>query len=100
VPPTGGAEGDGLIERLGLNKLGNLTLNLRDGVGLADGLVVASGCVFLRGRLAVGDTAGDSAVTAEVAVSAGVAVVSALLCWGCFFASEGDCAGNCAGAAT
>jgi hypothetical protein len=100
VPPIGGAEGDGLIERLGLNKFGNLSLNLCDGVGLADGLAVGSGCVFLRGRLAVGDTTGDSAVIGEVAVSAGVAVVSALLGWRCFFAGEGDCAGSWAGAAT
>ena len=95
------AEGDGLTERLGLNKLGNLSLNLRDGVGLADGLAVASGCVFLSGRLAVRDTAGDAAaVTGEVAVSAGVTVASAPLGWRCFFAGEGDWAGSCAGAAT
>ena len=100
MPPTGGGEGDGLIERLGLNKLGNLSLNLRDGVGLADGLAVASGSVFLRRRLSVGDTAGDSAVTGGVAVSAGVTPGSALLSWRCFFAGEAVCAGRCAGAAT
>lgn len=88
------AEGDGLTERLGLNKFGNLSLNLRDGVGLADGLAVASGCAFLRGRLVVGDTAGDSAGTGEVAVSVGVAVASTLLGWRCFFAGEGDSAGS------
>ena len=81
VPPTGAAEGGGLAARLGLNKLGNLSLNLRVGVGLADGLAVASGCVFLRSRLAVGDAAGDSAVTGEIAVSLGVAVASAPLGW-------------------
>jgi hypothetical protein len=80
VPPTGAAEGDGLTERLGLNKLGNLSLNLCDGVGLADGLAVGSGCVFLRGRVASGDTPGDSIVTAEVGVSAGEAVASTPLC--------------------
>ena len=101
MPPTTGAgEGDALTERLGLNKLGNLSLNLRDGVGLAAGLAVASGCVFLRGRLAVGDTAGDSAVTGAVAVSAGEVVASALVCWRCFFVGEGDSAGSWAGAAT
>jgi len=94
------AEGDGLTERLGLNKLGNLSLNLREGVGVADGLAVASGSVFLRGRLAVGDIAGDPAVTSGVAVSAGVALASARLGWGCFFAGEGDWVGRCAGAAT
>lgn len=73
------AEGDGLAERLDLNKLGSLSLNLRDGVGVADGVAVVSGCVFLRGRLGMGDIAGESAVTDEGPVSAGVAVVSALL---------------------
>jgi hypothetical protein len=94
------AEGDGLTECLSLNNLGNLSLNLRAGVGLADGLAVVSGCVFLRGRFALGDTSGDSAVTGEVGVTAGVAVASALLGWRCFFAGEGDTAGSWAGAAT
>lgn len=93
-------EGDGLTERLDLNNLGNLSLNPRDGVGLAAGVAVASGSVFLRERLAVGDTAGDSVDTGEVAVSAGVAVGSALLDCGRFFAGEGDMAGSRAGAAT
>jgi hypothetical protein len=94
------AEGDGLTERLDLNNLGNLSLNLRDGLGLAVGVGVASGSVFLRERFAVGDTAGDSAGTGEVAVSGGVVVASALLGSRCFFAGEGDMAGSRAGAAT
>jgi len=78
--PPGAAEGDGLTERFGLNSLGNLSLNLWNGVGLGAGLAVASGSVFLRGRLASGDTPGDSVVTGEVGVSAGEAVASTPLC--------------------
>ena len=44
------------------------------------------------------DAAGDSAVAGE-AVSAGDAVASAILCWRCFFAGEGDSAGNSGGTA-
>ena len=99
VPPMiGAAEGDALTEVLGLNKSPNL--NLGEAVGLAAGLAVASACAFLRERLAWGDPAGDSAVAGEAAVSAGEAVASALLCWRCFSAGEGDLAGNSAGTAT
>jgi hypothetical protein len=87
-------EGDALAERFGLNSLGNLSLNLRDGVGLGAGLAVASSCVFLRGRLASGDTPGDSVVTGEVGVSAGEAVASTPLCWRLFFAGKGDWEGS------
>jgi len=99
VPPmTGAADGDALTELLGLNKSPNL--NLGEAVGLAAGLTVASGGAFLRGRLAFDDAVGDSAIVGEAAVSVGEAVASALLCWGCFFAGEGDSAGISAGTAT
>jgi hypothetical protein len=96
----GTAEGDGPTERFGLNSLGNLSLNLRDGVGLGVGLAVALGCVFLRVGLASGDTPGDSVVTGEVGVSAGEAVASTPLCWRLFFGGEGESAGSRAGTAT
>jgi hypothetical protein len=96
LPVTGAAEGDALTELLGLNK--SRSLNLGEAVGLAGGLTVASVFAFWRGRLALGDAAGDSAVAGE-AVSAGDAVASAILCWRCFFAGEGDSAGNSGGTA-
>ncbi len=95
LPVTGAAEGDALTELLGLNKLPSL--NLGEAVGVADGLGVASIFAFLRVRFAFGDAAGDSAVAGEAAVSAGEAVASAILCWRCFFAGEGDSEGNSAG---
>ncbi|SRR6266704_3016125 len=67
-------------------------------VALIAGLASASVFAFLRVRFAFGDAAGNSAVAGEAAVSAGEAVASALLCWRCFFAGEGDSAGNSAGA--
>ena len=97
LPVTDAAEGDALTELLGLNKLPSL--NLGEAVGLAGGLVVASVSPFVRGRLALGDAAGDSAAAGEAAVSAGDAVASAILCWRCFFAGEGDSAGNSGGTA-
>ena len=97
VPVTGAAEGDALTELLGLKK--SPSLNLGEAVGVADGLGVASIFAFLRGPLALGDAVGDSAVVGEAAVSAGDAVSSAILCWRCFFAGEGDSAGNSAGTA-
>ena len=103
LPVTGAAEGDALTELLGLNK--SPSLNLGDGVGLAAGLVavglgVASIFALMRVRLALGDAAGDSAIAGAAAVSAGDAVASAILCWRCFFAGEGDSAGNSDGTAT
>jgi len=95
---TGGAEGDALTELLGLNK--SPSLNLGEAVGLAARLGVASVFAFLRGGLAVGDAAGDSATAGAAGVSAGDAVASALLCWRCFFAGEGDSAGNSDGTVT
>jgi hypothetical protein len=94
---AGAAEGDALTDLLGLKKLPSL--NLREAVGLAAGLAVASVFVFLRGGLALGDGAGDSSIAGEAGVSAGDAVASALLCWRCFFAGEGDSAGNLGGTA-
>jgi len=52
-----------------------------------------------EGPFALGDAAADSAVAGEAAVSAGDAVASAILCWRCFFAGEGDSAGNSGGTA-
>ena len=97
LPVTDAAEGDALTELLGLNK--SPSLNLGEAVGLAGGLAVASVSPFVRGRLALGDAAGDSAVAGEAAVSAGDAVASAILCWRCFFGGEGDSAGNSGGTA-
>ena len=96
---VGAAAGDALIELLGLNKLPRLNLpGYADAVALVAGLASASVFAFLRVRFAFGDAAGNSAVAGEAAVSAGEAVASALLCWRCFFAGEGDSAGNSAGA--
>ena len=98
-PVAGAAAGDALTELLGLNKLPRWNLpGDADAVGLVAGLAAASVFAFLRVRFAFGDAAGDSAVAGEAAVSAGQAVASALLCWRCFFAGEGDSAGNSAGA--
>jgi hypothetical protein len=93
---TGVVEGDPLTELLGLNK--SPSLNLGEAVGLAGGLAVASVFAFSRGRLALGDAAGDSTVAGE-GVAAGDAVGSAILCWRCLFAGEGDSAGNSGGTA-
>jgi len=95
---TGAAEDDALTELLGLNK--SPSLNLGEAVGLAAGLGVASLFAFLRGGLAVGDSSGDSATAGAAGVSAGDAVPSAILCWRCFFAGEGDSAGNSDGTVT
>lgn len=97
LPVTGVAEGDALTELLGLNK--SPSLNLGEAVGLAGGLAVGSVFALLRGRFGLGDAAADSSTAGEAAVSAGDAVASAILCWRCFFAGEGDSAGNWAGAA-
>ena len=98
LPVTGAAEGDALTELLGLNK--SPSLNLGEAVGLAAGLGVASVFAFLRGGLAVGDAAGDSATAGPPGVSAGDVVASAILCWRCFFAGDGDSVGNSDGTVT
>jgi hypothetical protein len=94
---TGAAEGDELTELLGFKK--SPSLNLGSAVGFAAGVAVASVFTFLRARLASGDSVGDSAVTAEAAVSVGGLVASAVFCWRCFFGGEGDSEGNSAGTA-
>jgi hypothetical protein len=98
LPVTGAAEGDALSELLGLNK--SPSLNLGEAVGLAAGLGVASVFAFLRVRLVVGDAAGDSVTAGAAGFSAGDAVASAIFCWRCFFAGEGDSAGNSDGTVT
>lgn len=98
LPVAGAAEGDALTKLLGLNK--SPSLNLGEAVGLATGVGVASVCAFLRGRLALADAAGDSAIAGEAGVSTGDAVASAALCWPCFFSGEGDSAGNSDGTVT
>ena len=71
---------------LGLNKRGNLILNLRgvgDVTGIGVGLVGTSVVAFLGIRFGFGEAAGDSAAEGEVALSAGeVAPVS--FCVRCF----------------
>jgi hypothetical protein len=88
--PAGLADGD----LFGLNKRGNLIMNLRGvgdttavGVGLAGTLVI----VFLRISLGAAEAAGDSATEGDVALSAGVAA-SVRFCVR-FFGSEGDSVG-------
>jgi hypothetical protein len=88
--PTG--VGDGVP--FGLNKRGNLNLNLR-GVGDATGVAVrlggTSAVVFLRMRLGVGDAAGDSVAEGDAALSTG-GVASVLFCVRCS-GGEGDSVG-------
>jgi hypothetical protein len=88
--PAGLADGD----LFGLNKRGNLILNLRGvgdttavGVGLAGTLVI----VFLRISLGVAEAAGDSATEDDAALSTGE-VASVRFCVR-FFGSEGDSVG-------
>ena len=78
----------------GLNKRGNLILNLRgvgDTTGVRVGLAGALVIVFLRISLGVGEAAGDSAAEGEVALSAGE-VASVSFCVRCFD-GEGDSVG-------
>jgi hypothetical protein len=101
---TGAAEGDALTELLGLNKSPSLNLGEAVGlaagaVGLAAGLAVASVFAFWRGRLAFGEAEGDSAVEGNTTSWASEAVAAAFLNTRCFFAGEGDSAGNLAGTA-
>jgi len=85
------ADGDAL----GLNKRGNLSLNLRgvaDATGVGVGLGETSAVVFLRIRLGVGEAAaGDSAAEGDALLSAG-GVASVLFCVRCF-GGEGDSLG-------
>ena len=74
----------------GLNRRGNLSLNLRgvgDATGVGVGLGVTSAVVFLRTRLGVGDAAGDSAAEDGAALSTG-GVASVLFSVRCFGREE------------
>ena len=87
---AGLADGD----RFGLNKRGNLNLNLRgvgDATGVGVGLGDTSAVVFLRISLGVGEAAGDSAAEGDSALSTGE-VASVLFSVRCF-GSEGDSVG-------
>ena len=89
--PDGLADGD----PFGLNKRGNLILNLRgvgDATGVGVGLAGISPVVFLRIRFGVGEAAGESAAEDEVALSAGEAVAAAFLDTRSF-GGEGDSVG-------
>jgi len=80
----------------GLNKRGNLSLNLRGvgdatGVGVGVGLADTSAAAFLRIRLGVGEPAGDSAAEGDAALSTG-GIASVVFCVRCF-GGEGDSTG-------
>jgi hypothetical protein len=78
----------------GLNKRGNLSLNLRgvgDATGVGVGLADTSAAAFLRIRLGVGEAAGDSAAERDSALSTGEAA-SVRFCVR-FFGNEGDSLG-------
>ena len=88
--PAGLADG----ELFGLNKRGNLILNLRgvgDGTGVGVGLGDARAAAFLRVRLGFGEVAGASAGEGSAAVLAGesVPVFVGVRC----FDGEGDSMG-------
>jgi hypothetical protein len=88
--PAGLADGD----LFGLNKRGNLILNLRgvgDATGVGVGLIASSATAFLRTGFGFGEAAGDAAVEGDVALSAGEAA-SVSFCVR-FFGSEGDSVG-------
>ena len=81
---------DGLGDCFGLNKRGNLSLNLcgvGDATGVGVGLGDTSAVFFLRIRFGVGEAAGDSAADGEVALSAG-GVASASFCVRCLVGEE------------
>ncbi len=83
IYPDGLAEGD----LLGLNKRGNLSLNLRgvgDATGVGVGLGETSAVVFLRVGLGVGEAAAsESAPEGDAPLSTG-GVASVLFCVRCF----------------
>lgn len=84
-----------MADCFGLNKRGNLSLNLR-GVGDATGVGVevgdTSAAAFLRIRLGVGEAAGDSAAEGDAALAGG-GVVSVVFCVRCF-GGDGDSLGG------
>jgi len=84
--PAGVGDGD----LFGLNKRGNLNLDLRgvgDATGVGVGLGDSSAVVFLRIRLGVGEAAGDSAAEGDAPLSTG-GVASVLFSVRCFGAEE------------
>jgi hypothetical protein len=86
--------GVGDADLFGLNKRGNLILNLRgvgDAIGVGVGLGGTSAVVFLRMRFGVGEAAGDSAAEGAAALST-VGVASVLFSMRCF-GGAGDSAG-------
>jgi hypothetical protein len=88
--PAGLADGD----LFGLNKRGNLILNLRgvgDTTGVRMGLAGALVIVFLGIRFGFGEAAGNVAAEGDVVLSAGEAA-SVSFCVRCF-GGEGDSAG-------
>ena len=88
--PAGLADGD----LFGLNKRGNLILNLRgvgDTTGVRVGLAGALVIVFLVIRFGFGEAAGDSAAERDAVLSTGE-VASVRFCVR-FFGSEGDSVG-------
>jgi hypothetical protein len=97
VPLTGAGftpAGVGDVDLFGLNRRGNLNLDLRgvgDATGVGVGLGDISAVVFLRIRLGVGEAAGDSVVEGDAPLSTG-GVASVLFCVRCF-SGEGDSMG-------
>src|SRR5215208_7117342 len=78
----------------GLNRRGNLILNLRgvgDAAGVGVGLAGLSAAVFLRLRFGVGEAASNSAAEGDAALST-CGVGSVRFCVGCF-GSERDSVG-------
>ena len=83
-----------MADCFGLNKRGNLSLNLRgvgDATGVGVGLADTSAAAFLRIRLGVGEAAGDSAAEGDAALSTG-GIASVVFCVRCF-GGERDSAG-------
>jgi hypothetical protein len=97
VPLTGAGftpAGVGDDDLFGLNRRGNLNLDLRgvgDATGVGVGVGDTSAVVFLRIRLGVGDAAGDSAAEGDAPLSTG-GVASVLFSVRCF-GGEGDSVG-------
>ena len=84
--------GAGLIELFGLKKSARVFF-----AGDGDAVTVgeAAAVVFpLRARFALGEAEGGSALEGDAAPSAGEAVAAAFLETRCFFAGEGDAAGD------
>lgn len=75
-----------MADCFGLNKRGNLSLNLRgvgDATGVGVGLADTSAARLLRIRLGVGEAAGDSAAEGDAALSTG-GIASVVFCVRCF----------------